>query len=189
MSLSKKIKFNLFVKWNIYKFKLLSNNKPIKNKPKLVIPVLFSGKGTIELGTNVYFGYYDSAMYFNHYSYVEARTPEAKITIGNNVYFNNNLNLVAMQEITIQSNCVIGINCTIMDSDFHNLNPKERMSNNPSSNPVFLEENVFLGNNVTLLKGVTIGKNSVVGSNSVVTKSVPENVVVAGNPAKIIKQL
>ena len=50
-------------------------------------------------------------------------------------------------------------------------------------------ENVLLGDHATVLKGVTIGKNSVVAARAVVTRDVPENVVVAGNPAKVVKEL
>jgi maltose O-acetyltransferase len=48
---------------------------------------------------------------------------------------------------------------------------------------------VFIGDHVTILKGVTIGKNSVIGNHSVVTKSIAANVIAAGNPAKVIKEL
>jgi acetyltransferase-like isoleucine patch superfamily enzyme len=55
--------------------------------------------------------------------------------------------------------------------------------------PVIIRDNVWIGMNAVILKGVTIGENSVVAAGAVVTKSVPENVVVAGNPAIIVKQL
>ena len=49
--------------------------------------------------------------------------------------------------------------------------------------------NVWIGEGVKVLKGVTIGKNSVIGAGSVVTKSIPDNVIAAGNPCKVIKQI
>ncbi|HEX8899049.1 MAG TPA: DapH/DapD/GlmU-related protein, partial [Chthoniobacterales bacterium] len=57
------------------------------------------------------------------------------------------------------------------------------------SAPVIISDNVWIGMNAVILKGVTIGENSVVAAGAVVTKSVPANVVVAGNPAVITKQL
>jgi acetyltransferase-like isoleucine patch superfamily enzyme len=54
--------------------------------------------------------------------------------------------------------------------------------------PVTIADNVWIGMNATILKGVTIGENSVVAAGAVVTKSVPANVVVAGNPAVVIKK-
>lgn len=58
----------------------------------------------------------------------------------------------------------------------------------PSATPVIVEDNVLIGANAVILEGVRIGKNSVVAAGSVVTKDVPENSVVAGSPAKIIKE-
>jgi acetyltransferase-like isoleucine patch superfamily enzyme len=55
--------------------------------------------------------------------------------------------------------------------------------------PVIIEDNVWIGMNAVILKGVTIGENSVVAAGAVVSKSVPANVVVAGNPAVIVKEL
>ena len=54
---------------------------------------------------------------------------------------------------------------------------------------VVVGQNVFLGSNVVILKGVTIGDNSVIANCSVVTKSIPENVIAAGVPAKVIRRL
>jgi acetyltransferase-like isoleucine patch superfamily enzyme len=55
--------------------------------------------------------------------------------------------------------------------------------------PVIISDNVWIGMNAIILKGVTIGENSVVAAGAVVTKSVPANVVVAGNPAVVTKEL
>ena len=57
-----------------------------------------------------------------------------------------------------------------------------------SSHDVIIEDNVWIRAMVSILPGVTIGKNSIIGSNSVVTKSIPENCIAVGNPAKIVKK-
>ena len=58
-----------------------------------------------------------------------------------------------------------------------------------SIGPVIIGDSVWIGDKVTILPNVTIGKNSVIAANSVVTKNVPDNCVVAGVPAKIIKRI
>jgi acetyltransferase-like isoleucine patch superfamily enzyme len=55
--------------------------------------------------------------------------------------------------------------------------------------PVHLERNCWLGANVTILPGITVGENAIVGAGAVVTKDVPANTVVVGNPARIIRKL
>lgn len=189
MSILSKIQNLLFIRFRIVKYQFLSKGNLVGTKPKLVAPVLFSGKGSIEIGNNVQFGYAQSPNFYSHYSYIEARTTEAKIKIGSNVMINNACSIVALSNITIGDNCTIGINFSVMDSNFHHLDASKRHDENPPSKPIIIGENVFIGNNVTILKGVIIGKNSVIGSNSLVVKSVPENVIVSGNPAQVIKSL
>ena len=82
-----------------------------------------------------------------------------------------------------------GINCQIIDSDFHDLDPKRRMTGIPKTAKVVIGKNVFIGNNVSILKGVTIGDNSIIGNGAVVTKSFPANTIVVGNPAKFLKYI
>lgn len=189
MNFLRKIKYYLFVKTRILKYQFLSDNNTIGERPIKVAPVLFSGKGKIHLGTNVQFGYHQSANFYSHYSYLEARTTQAEIIFGNNIIINNACNIVAIEKITIGDNCIIGLNFSVLDSNFHHLEPHKRHDKNPPSNPVKIGNNVFIGNNVTILKGVEIGNNVVIGNNSVVTKSFPENTVISGNPAQIIKTI
>jgi NDP-sugar pyrophosphorylase family protein len=75
----------------------------------------------------------------------------------------------------------------VTDSDWHTI--YDRNARDPEPRPVHIGNNVWIGDHATVLKGVTIGDNSVVGAGAVVTQSVPANVVVAGNPAKIVKHL
>jgi maltose O-acetyltransferase len=84
---------------------------------------------------------------------------------------------------------LIGTGCSIIDNDGHDLSMEKRIIGNPKMAEVYICQNVFLGSNVTILKGVTIGKNSVIGNSSVVINDIPENVIAAGNPAKVIRNL
>jgi acetyltransferase-like isoleucine patch superfamily enzyme len=112
--------------------------------------------------------------------------------------------VMAEERIEIGSHCLISWNVGIADSDFHPLAPAQRIidahavapffKDRPPrpeirTAPVIISDNVWIGMNAVILKGVTIGENSVVAAGAVVTKSVPGNVVVAGNPAVITKQL
>ena len=189
MNISSKIKNFFFIKLRIWKYKFLSNCSQVDGKPILFQPLLLKGNGKINFGKNVQIGVINSPNFYTHYFYLEARTKNSEITIGDNVSINNGFSAIAFSKITIQKNVLIGFNCSIIDNDGHNLDANERVSGKPNSADVYIDENVFLGNNVTVLKGVTIGKNSVVGNSTVVTKDIPENVVVAGNPSRIIRNL
>lgn len=184
-----KIKLLLFQKPKIWKYRLLSDCSQVFGKYIGLYAVVCNGKGVISFGKKVHLGYEYSPGFFNSYGYLEARNPDSEIVIGNNTMINNGFSFVATQKIELQENVVIGVNCHIYDSDFHHLNPSERHHPNPPSSPVTIEKNVFIGSNVTILKGVVIGENTVIGNNSVVTKSIPSNVVAAGNPARIVRDL
>ena len=113
----------------------------------------------------------------------KSHTNYAIIKIGNNCGFSGT-SISAFKSISIGDNVKCGANTFIMDSDWH---PEDYRSG--LSSPVIIEDNVWLGLNVVVLKGVKVGANSVIGANSVVTKSIPANVVAAGNPCKIIRSL
>ena len=122
-------------------------------------------------------------------------------TIGDFTLLNGAL-IMAEDKIKIGSHCLVSWNVGIADSDFHPLEPAQRLidaqalapffKDRPQrpklrTRPVTISDNVWIGMNATILKGVTIGENSVVAAGSVVTKSVAPNSVVAGNPAVVIK--
>lgn len=189
MGILTKINFLLFVTLRIWKYKLLSDCNFVSGKPNLFHPLLLKGKGKISFGKNVQFGVTSSPNFYSHYTYLEARNSESEINIGDNVSINNAFSAVAFSKITIQNNVLIGVNCSIIDNDGHNLDVDKRNEDNLKSEAVFIAENVFLGDDVTILKGVTIGKNAVIGNGSIVTKNIPENVIAAGNPAQVIRNL
>jgi acetyltransferase-like isoleucine patch superfamily enzyme len=117
-------------------------------------------------------------------------TSAAAIEIGDGVGLSGGT-LCAALLISIGDRSVIGANCTILDSDFHPLDPARRKLD-PSqgeSSPVVLEADVFIGTQTLILKGARIGHGSVIGAGSVVTGEIPPNVVAAGNPARVIRPL
>jgi acetyltransferase-like isoleucine patch superfamily enzyme len=116
------------------------------------------------------------------------------IRIGNNVVFNTDVHIGCINSITIGDNCLFGSRIYITDHDHGGttiqdleLPPIKRELK--SKGPVVIEENVYCGEGVVILSGVRIGKNAILGSNSVITSDVPENTVVAGIPARIIKNI
>ncbi|MBJ7879255.1 acyltransferase [Gelidibacter salicanalis] len=177
----------LYLKKLFYRF--ASTNTQVKGSYKAIQPVILKGKGRIVFGHHVKFGVVDSPMFYNTYTYIEARNAQATITFGNNVSVNNQCTIVSEQSIDIGDDVLIGLNCGIYDSNFHDLEKNKRHQTDPNPKRVRIENNVFIGNNVTILKGVTIGENSVVAAGSIVTQSFPMNVVIGGNPAKIIREL
>ncbi|MFV5702766.1 acyltransferase [Flavobacterium sp. XS2P12] len=189
MGIGSRIKQLCFVTFRIKKYEFLSDCKRVFGKPNLFYPLLLKGNGKIYFGTNVQIGVVSSPYFFSGYTYIEARNENSEISIGNNVAINNAFSIVCFSKVTIKDNVLIGGNCTIIDNDGHDLNSNKRNEENPNSFPVCIGENVFIGSNVSILKGVEIGENSVIGNGSVVTKNIPKNVIAAGNPAKVIRNL
>ena len=116
---------------------------------------------------------------------------KGRIQIGNQVGISNAA-IVAMDQIEIEDDVMIGANCKIYDHDFHSVFYEERMKPGDvgvKSKPVKIKKGAFIGAHTIILKGVTIGEKSVVGAGSVVTKSVPANEIWAGNPAKFVKTI
>lgn len=115
----------------------------------------------------------------------------SRIVIGDNVGISGST-INADKSITIGNNVLIGSGCLITDSDSHSLDfsdRQERSGDHIATAPVVIGNDVFIGARSMVLKGVTIGDRAIVGAGSVVTKDVPADCIVAGNPAKMIKQL
>lgn len=115
----------------------------------------------------------------------------AVLSIGNDVGMSGVI-LDARNSISIGDRCLLGANCAILTTNYHALDPVARRfykADTVQTAPVTLEDDVWIGANALILKGVTVGAASIVGAGSVVTKSVPPGVVVAGNPARIVKRV
>ena len=110
------------------------------------------------------------------------------IHIGNNFTGNYNITMLDIREVFIGDNVMIGPN-TLITTVGHPLSPMGRRQHLGIAEPVRIGNDVWIGGNATILPGVTIGDNVVVAAGAVVTKDVPDNCVVGGVPAKMIKEI
>ncbi|WP_288130258.1 acyltransferase [Microbulbifer sp.] len=115
------------------------------------------------------------------------RGGKATIDIGDYVLISPGVRISAGQSISIGNACMIAANVYISDSDWHGLYNRTRPFR--CTAPISIGDNVWIGDSAIVCKGVNIGDNAVVGAGSVVTRDVPANAVVAGNPARVIKEI
>lgn len=139
----------------------------------------------IEIGKGCYFSNKSrfNLIGINHSCIISTQTREAVVEIGENCGFSGTV-IGAFKKIQIGNNVKCGANSTITDGDWHLDDPRSA-----SPREIQIGNNVWIGANCIVLKGVTIGANSLIGANSVVTKSIPPNVIAAGNPCKIIRKI
>ena len=114
---------------------------------------------------------------------------DAEIVIGSNNIINNNSVIGCTSRVVIGNDCLIGDSVAIYDADFHNLSPERRRDQQFPTAPIILGNNIWIGSRAMILKGVTVGDHSVIGAMSIVTKSIPPRTLVAGNPARIVREL
>jgi len=110
------------------------------------------------------------------------------LVLGQNVYVNVNCVFLDVNPIGIGRNALIGPGVHIYAAS-HPLQAKERSLGLELGSPVAIEEDVWIGGGVVICPGTTIGRGSVIGAGSVVTRSIPEDVLAAGNPCRIIRKL
>jgi acetyltransferase-like isoleucine patch superfamily enzyme len=167
------------------KFRLLGRRVVIGRNFRVVGKLDIRGPGTVIFGDDC----------FVTSTYIQPTTPwthspDAVIKFGNGVGLAGT-RLGCEVSIEVGDNCGLS-DSRILDTDFHN--PRDTSGNRQNSAPasaqgVRIGNNVWLGTACMILKGVTIGDNAVVGAGAVVGTSVPPNVIVFGNPAKVIWKL
>jgi len=159
-------------------------------KSRLIrFPIDIRGKRYIDFGINLTTG---------KYCRIEANSEDKNqkaIIFGKNIEINDFVHITGFKKVIIEDNVLIASKVYISDTTHGNYSGNNQ--SNPDSivnkrqlfhKPVKICRNVWIGESVSILPGVEIGENSIVGANSVVTKSFPCNVIIAGNPAKIIKR-
>lgn len=136
-------------------------------------------------------------------------SPQGKVTVGDHTYIGAST-FISRSSITVGNNVTIAWGCTVYDHDSHSLDYSLRRKDIDDqlrdiragvsfiknkdwgvvgSKPINIRDDAWIGMNCIILKGVTIGEGAVVGAGSVVTKDVPAWTLVAGNPARVIREL
>lgn len=117
----------------------------------------------------------------------DAGERQGRISIGDYVLICPGVRIDSGCSIDIHDNCMLAAGVYVTDADWHGLYDRTEVIG--ASGPVVLEDNVWVGDGATICKGVRIGRNAIIGAGAVVTRDVGENTVVAGNPAREVKQL
>lgn len=195
--------------WGIEKMKMILRKFRDKRKKKLfcqqvtVNPLDFTlfpggecqntgGKEKVSIGRHCTVGALLQAFY------------GGEIHIGNNTYIGPGSIIQSKERVCIGDGVIIANNVLIVDNNNHPVDPTMRLQMSAcndylhdelwgwkyaDSSPIVIEDNVWIGRDSRIMKGVTIGKGSIVALGAIVTKDVPPYTIVAGNPAKVVKQL
>ncbi len=107
------------------------------------------------------------------------------ISVGANTFINYGAIILDVTSVVIEDHVQIGTAVQILTAD-HPRDPELRRSGFESGSPITINENVWIGSGAILCPGVTIGKDSVIGAGSVVNRTIPANVVAAGNPCRVV---
>ena len=110
------------------------------------------------------------------------------IYIGDNSYLNFNVSILDCVPVYIGDNVLIGPDCALLTPS-HPKDPDIRRTYIEYANPITIEDDVWIGGKVTVIGGVTIGKGSIIGAGSVVIKDIPQGVIAAGNPCRVIRKI
>lgn len=176
---------------SIYTIRILKGLGEAHSGGIIKYPIYLKGGKYVKIGENFDC---DQRLRLDAIDYFLEEKFSPEIFIGNNVSIQKDCHIGAINRIVIGDNVLLASKVYISDHS-HGEITKEALLLPPSrrklvsKGPVIIEDNVWIGENVVILPGVTIGKNSIVGANAVVTKSVPINSVVGGNPARVIRQL
>lgn len=179
------------IRFKIYSIWISNQLKQTGQKFNIKYPFYLYGGDNIIIGSNFNSGYrFQLEAHKEHLGYCF----KPQIIIGNNVSINHDCHIGAINKIIIGDGVLIASKVFITDH-YHGEISSEAIKIPPSERKLFckgqvkIERNVWIGEGVAILPNVTIGENSIIGANSVITKDIPKNSVVGGNPARIIRTL
>ena len=146
-----------------------------------------TGRGRIVLGDRVRLSGKSSFGFSNRLH------AHPELVIGDDTFIGHDCSFGVADSVRIGSHCLLAGRVRVSDFDGHPLDAERRRAKEPTPRegikPVVIGDDVWIGAGAAILKGVTVGDRSVVGAGAVVTKDVPPDVVVAGNPARVVKHL
>lgn len=155
----------------------------------VTVPLRCEGVGSVTFGSDCHLGYHRSFRCGTGEILVSTRSKHARVSVGHGTWINNNCSIASRESVEIGPRCLIGFFVMICDFEAHALEPSLRHNYEGEAREIILGENVWIGDRVTILKGASVGDNSVIGACSVVTGSIPRNVVAAGCPARVIREI
>jgi acetyltransferase-like isoleucine patch superfamily enzyme len=151
-----------------------------------LLPYL-SGRGRIVIGNAVRLSGKPSIAFSNRLN------AQPQFQIGDGTFIGHGCHFGIAESIQIGRNCLLAGGVSVRDLDGHPVDAERRRAGEPTPpagvRPVVIEDDVWIGATAIILKGVTIGARSIVGAGAVVSRYVPPDCVVAGNPARIVKGL
>ena len=163
---------------------LLNAQLKIRAKARLPLSVRLYGRIYFRAGGDVEFG--DGVSLVGTLVPIEIVSHEGShISIGEHTFINYGASITAYREVRIGRHCLLGHHLRIIDRNEYGLEQREIA---PPAAPVLIEDHVWIGAHVIILPGARIGRNSAIGAGSVVTKDVPPNCLVVGNPARVLRQ-
>ena len=163
---------------------LLNAQLRIRAKARLPLSVRLYGRIYFRAGGDVEFG--DGVSLVGTLVPIEIVSHEGShISIGEHTFINYGASITAYREVRIGRHCLLGHHLRIINRNEYGIEQREIA---PPAAPVLIEDHVWIGAHVIILPGVRIGRNSAIGAGSVVTKDVPPNCLVVGNPARVLRQ-
>ena len=112
---------------------------------------------------------------------------EGRIVIGDHCLLCPGVRLGSAREISIGDNSMLANGVYVTDSDWHGI--YNRIAPGDKAAPVRIMDNAWIGDSAIICKGVVVGRNSIIGAGAVVTSDIPDNVIAAGNPARVVRDL
>lgn len=147
-------------------------------------PVFWRGRPTIAAYGTLILGS-DCKLFATPFPARITVAPGAVVEIGDEAGINYGVEIYAAKSIKMGENAMIGDLVTIYDTDFHRIDE----GSEPRVAPITIGDNVWIGRAAMVLPGVTIGDHSIVAAGAVVTKDIPPRSIVAGNPARIVREV